>query len=224
MAMSPLFAFAIFLVLLFCHSCAGFSVPSQMSAVPKLIVFDLDKTLWNPHLISFCGGFRKDGESGRVLDRLGEEIKLYPDVEGILKVLRTASIFQETSLAIASRTSKTAWAHDVLDLITSPEGDTLDSLFQYKKVFPGSKTSHFKKLRKDSKVDYDEMLFFDDWIVNTIEISNIGVTCQLCDQAGLTWEHFEEGLMQYSNSKAGKEAKNSALPVRNQLKRVEQSP
>mmetsp|Transcript_30072 Transcript_30072/g.39585 ORF Transcript_30072/g.39585 Transcript_30072/m.39585 type:complete len:250 (-) Transcript_30072:285-1034(-) len=168
--------------------------------VPKLIVLDLDKTLWTPDLISFCGGFTRTKDR-RIVDRLSNEISMYPDVPEILHTILDSPAFLNSKLAIASRTTKTAWARDVLDLMELPCGRKLGDVFPYKRIYPGSKTSHFKKLRKESKVDYSEMLFFDDWIVNTMEISNTGVTCELCDKEGLTWCNFEKGLTEYAKAK-----------------------
>ena len=65
------------------------------SVAPKLIVFDLDATLWSPELYTL----RKIAKLGRA-PRPGVDVKLYPDVMKIFEVAATE--FPDTRLAIAS--------------------------------------------------------------------------------------------------------------------------
>jgi magnesium-dependent phosphatase 1 len=131
-----------------------------------LVVFDLDFTLWD------CGGTWCDHtnppyckKNGFVLDDNGLVIRLYNDVIDILETLRTQSI----PIAIASRTSQPLWANDLLNLFD------LDKYFDYKEIYPSSKVKHFNRLNAETKIPYNQMLFFDDEFRNIEEVRNLGV-------------------------------------------------
>ena len=59
---------------------------SSSPPVPKLVVFDLDYTLWDPEMY-LCDGppFRCDKKTGKVYDSRGTQIRLF---EGAIKSIR----------------------------------------------------------------------------------------------------------------------------------------
>ena len=153
----------------------------------KLIVFDLDFTLWD------CGGswcdcmsppFQYDNK--RIFDQRGREVVLYPDV---LSIIERLSI-QEIPMAIASRTERPDWAMELIQMLK------IVQFFSYKEIYPSSKLKHFKSLQEDSQIDYHEMLFFDDELRNIRDVSKLGVKCIHIDQ-GLTSEKLQEGLKMF---------------------------
>jgi len=81
---------------------------------PKLVVFDLDFTLWD------CGGLWVDctdfpfkrSEGGIVADSSSRELRLYEEGPLILKRLEAEGI----PMALASRTSQLFWAQALLGL------------------------------------------------------------------------------------------------------------
>ncbi|NNE93252.1 MAG: magnesium-dependent phosphatase-1 [Verrucomicrobiales bacterium] len=136
---------------------------------PKLVVFDLDFTLWD------CGGlwidcttppFHLDIE-GRVRDRSGRVFRLYPDAGEILDELESNGV----ELGLASRTDQPDWAGEVLELME------LRNRFDYEQIYPGSKVAHFEAIRADSGIDFADMVFFDDEHRNIIEVGELGVNC-----------------------------------------------
>lgn len=136
-------------------------------AEPGLVVFDLDFTLWD------CGGlwvdcttypFKKTS-AGLVVDSAGRNLRFYPDALGILDWLDNRNI----PMALASRTEQPSWACDLLELLG------IRTRFQFSEIYPGSKISHFSRLREDSGLDYSEMLFFDDELRNIREVGDLGV-------------------------------------------------
>jgi magnesium-dependent phosphatase 1 len=138
-------------------------------ALPGLIVFDLDFTLWD------CGGlwvdctsypFRKR-EDGRIVDSDGKNLRLYEDVPEILDEIDHLGI----PMALASRTEQPTWAQDLLDLMEIRER------FAYEEIYPSSKTKHFSRIAAASGVELHEMWFFDDENRNIVEVGEMGVTC-----------------------------------------------
>ena len=110
-------------------------------SLPELVVFDLDFTLWD------CGGTWCDCLSppftesiDSVYDSQGRHVHLYPDVLPILDELDNLSL----PMAIASRTERPDWAHELVELLGIGER------FQFKEIFPGSKVTHFQNLQEAS--------------------------------------------------------------------------
>ena len=65
-------------------------------------------------------------------------------------------------------------------------------MFDYMEIYPGSKTTHFKKLEKKSGVPYEEMLFFDDESRNK-NVEELGVVMQLI-RDGVTTAEVNKGV------------------------------
>ena len=132
----------------------------------KLYVFDLDFTLWD------CGGtwvdhthppFRR--KNGVLQDSRGRVLELYPDARAILKHLDSWGV----TMAVASRTGEPDWAMELLHHFE------LDGFFKHMEIYPGSKRTHFRRLRDCTGVAYDDMVFFDDENINIEEVGSLGV-------------------------------------------------
>ena len=133
-----------------------------------LIVFDLDFTLWD------CGGVWCDFTNppyrrynGYVVDSANRTIILYPEVIELLSFLHSKNIF----VALASRTSEPSWANNLLHLFG------INHYFKYKEIYPSSKTVHFRRLQKQTGINFNNMYFFDDEYRNIEEVSMLGVNC-----------------------------------------------
>jgi magnesium-dependent phosphatase 1 len=155
---------------------------------PKLIVFDLDFTLWD------CGGtwcdclsppFRKRQQ--RIEDRNGRRIRLYDDVLAILDHCDA----QRLPMALASRTEQPAWARELIEHLE------ITRRFRHAEIYPASKQRHFAALRDCSGIEYDHMLFFDDETRNIREVGELGVTAIFVEH-GLTRSLFDESLRRYA--------------------------
>ncbi|KAF1991999.1 magnesium-dependent phosphatase-1 [Aulographum hederae CBS 113979] len=159
--------------------------------LPKMMVFDLDYTLWPFWVDTHVSAPLKATEGGlKVKDKWGEGFGFYADVGGVLEGARAKSI----TIAAASRTSAPALAKDMLKLLRVPQPSNRKALdlFDYLQIYPGSKVTHFKRLHEETGIEYEEMLFFDDESRNR-EVEQLGVTMRLV-RDGVTRGEVDEGV------------------------------
>lgn len=157
-------------------------------ALPELIVFDLDFTLWD------CGGTYCDcltppflAPGGAVQDRSGRIVELYSDVWAILDYCDSKGI----AMALASRTEEPVWARQLLDLLA------VTDRFGLAEIYPSSKLQHFAALQESSGIDFQAMLFFDDEQRNIVEVETLGVT-SIYVPSGMTQDVFDDGLARFA--------------------------
>lgn len=86
-------------------------------------------------------------------------------------------------IGAASRTHAPDLGREMLRLLKIPKSDSSDSqraidYFDYLQIYPGSKTTHFERIHRDSGIAYEEMLFFDDESRNK-NVEVLGVVMQL---------------------------------------------
>ncbi|MCL4109311.1 UNVERIFIED_CONTAM: hypothetical protein GTU68_019739, partial [Idotea baltica] len=153
---------------------------------PRLIVFDLDFTLWDTGGVWIdCTAppFRQDAD-GTVYDSQERRFQLYPDVLEILESISTT--MPGTKIGIASRTSQPGWVREVLEMME------VTHYFDFNAIYPGSKIAHFEQLKRETGFEYAEMVFFDDEPRNIHEVSGLGVNA-IEVPSGLNWQVFERG-------------------------------
>lgn len=164
--------------------CFARKLESRTLMLPKLIVFDLDFTLWD------CGGtwcdclsppFRWQNE--QVIDRASRQVRLYDDVISILDHCDDHSI----PMAIASRTEQPAWARELIEMLL------IHHRFAFAEIYPSSKLRHFAALRESSGFEYSSMVFFDDEMRNISDVSSLGVT-SIHVSDGITADLFHSAL------------------------------
>ncbi|KAM3463446.1 hypothetical protein MY5147_000155 [Beauveria neobassiana] len=172
--------------------------------LPRLIVFDLDYTLW-PYWVDthVTPPLKANAAHTAATDRYGEDFAFYQDVPLILQLLPrvagSASTTPPIKLGVASRTSAVGIARDLLKMLHLPAvegqqkarraGDAFDAGTE---IYPGSKIRHFETLQKRTGIAYEDMLFFDDESRN-METEKLGVTMRLI-RDGLTWAEVEKGV------------------------------
>ncbi|XWX01196.1 hypothetical protein V2A60_009222 [Cordyceps javanica] len=203
--------------------------------LPRLIVFDLDYTLW-PFWVDThpTPPLKANAAHTAAADRYGEDFAFYEDVPHILQQLprlgagsssttsSDASAAAPIKLGVASRTSATALARELLKLLHVPSapttgtgtgtaadssattgtaggggkarraGDVFDAGME---IYPGSKIKHFEALQKRTGVRYEDMLFFDDESRN-METERLGLTMHLI-RDGMSWAEVEKGVEEW---------------------------
>ncbi|KAG8193762.1 hypothetical protein JTE90_005058 [Oedothorax gibbosus] len=151
----------------------------------KLIVFDLDYTLWPFWVDTHVRGPFKI-RNDQVVDGSGQKIKFYPEVPAILESLKSKGYI----LGIASRTEWPEGARKLLLLFGWSE------YFTHQEIYPGRKTTNFKKIKDASGVQYSDMLFFDDEVRNITDLTAIGVKSILV-RDGVNMKMVEEAIKSF---------------------------
>lgn len=166
------------------------------ATLPKLIVFDLDYTLWP----FWCECYSPSHSPW-----------LYPDVPAILDGLEQAGV----EMALASRTPTPHVANAFIDKLN------LRSRFRSIQLIPAADgfdhttaqkdTAHLPNIRQETGHCYADMLFFDDESGNVKKVSRLGVVSILVDTAtGVSLASLEHGLQTFANSKASSSSTNGA--------------
>ena len=138
----------------------------------RLIVFDLDLTLWHCAPLLWCDQLTpplRRTPSGQVFAACRNEVRLYPEVPDLLARLSAEGHL----LGLASRTSAPAIARELLDLFG------IAGHFAHQQIYPGDKSAHFRALHEETGVAFADMIFFDDEPRNIDSVSRLGVAAHL---------------------------------------------
>ncbi|KAF5384502.1 hypothetical protein D9757_006410 [Collybiopsis confluens] len=179
-----------------------------MARYPKIVAIDTDWTLF--------WGWLKENEWGRgrnasprkedniekrnyweIQDRTNNRIAcgMYADIPRIIKDIlqngaKLAIVSRNTSKAMCD---KALWYWTVQD--QNGQDKTIIDLVSFDEVYNKDKTEHFRAIKGYSKVDYSDMILYDDEAFNNTVEMMLGVTFQVSrDQKGLTWDNYQEGL------------------------------
>lgn len=138
----------------------------------RLIVFDLDLTLWHCAPLLWCDQLTpplRRTDSGKVFASCRNEVRLYPEVPELLDHLTEDGHL----LGLASRTSAPAIARELLDLFG------IGHHFAHQHIYPGDKSAHFRALHEETGVAFRDMVFFDDEHRNIESVTRLGVSAYL---------------------------------------------
>ncbi|KAI8074430.1 magnesium-dependent phosphatase-1 [Gongronella butleri] len=165
--------------------------------LPKMIVFDLDCTLWTPWIdYTYGPPFTYDQNTNTMTDKMGEKLRLFKHVAEIFATIKQ---WEGVKIGIASRSSTPDWCRLALETFQVPGMDcTMLDLIDYMEVYPGDKREHFKELHEASGIPYNRMLFFDDESRNR-SVQFLGVHFVLLNpDKGVTLHQFHAALENYS--------------------------
>lgn len=135
----------------------------------------------------------------------GEDVWLLEGAVQALHELISCPLWADSQIAIASRTNKAAWARALLQSFMLPReggGSTrLSEIVSFAEIYTGSKVRHLERLREQSGLSFDQMIFFDDALGgkfgNCEAVAKLGVF-SVHTPAGLTSERWSQGLRTYS--------------------------
>jgi magnesium-dependent phosphatase-1 len=153
---------------------------------PKLVVFDLDHTLWPFGVDEFV--FKppfKRNKSNEVVDASGAKMQAFPEVTDVFKYVSD----QKLDIGVASRTTFPSGVRSLIDLFGWSQ------YIKYKQIYPTSKVIHFNQLYIESEHFFGQMLYFDDEERNIKDVSQLGVeTVQVDPKVGITKNLVINGL------------------------------
>ena len=126
---------------------------------PKLIVFDLDYTLWpfwcDTHI---SPPIRPTYAEDKVTDSTGDQFGFYKEVPEIFKEIRENPNME---MCAASRTHEPQIAQKLLSMLPI-DGEPSRTYFAFTAWEVGSKVRHCQELNFHTNVAYEDILFFDE--------------------------------------------------------------
>lgn len=154
---------------------------------PELVVFDLDYTLWP----FWCEMYT-----------VADDPRLYPESMAVLDALREAEVL----MAVASRTPTPKVGAAFMRKLG------LEKYFVSTQLIPASSgfdhataqkdKCHFPAIKRETGIDYQDMLFFDDESKNVQKVARLGCTSILVPtSSGMTMALLRAGLQQHDRNK-----------------------
>jgi magnesium-dependent phosphatase 1 len=190
--------------------------------LPKVIVFDLDGTLWYPEMYMLWSGggapfqphkTRKDA----LVDKSGRAVELLGNSYELLRSFAMDPIFTQGKVAfgVASTCDEPDWAAECMRKFQVTHGHheggarSMNDLFHFIEVYHAStKQDHFREIQRKAtkhfghEVAFQEMIFFDNQTNNTTAVSKLGVHCVYTPD-GMTAELWERGLRDWQQKALG---------------------
>lgn len=167
------------------------------SIYPKVVVFDLDYTLWPCWCDTHISPPVKKVSNDTVVDSFGEELRFFPDVESIITELHEKGVI----IVAASRTATPRIAQDILSFLHIGDKPAL-KYFDSLQWGQGSKTRHISRAAKELKLEDElkagEFMLFDDEARNKDVIKINCHFAYISDMSrGLTRAIFERELAKW---------------------------
>jgi magnesium-dependent phosphatase 1 len=181
----------------------------------RLVVFDLDYTVWQPEMYQLYGGpklvplvnrrgysldeVRTNVDGKMLVDNSNTPIRVFPGAaHALCEIHRLAEEGHDIRAAVASRTDEPQWAHTCMQHLQLPNGQTLKSMFQDRIVIDcfHSKTYHLERLHFQTGVPFKDMVFFDNEYWNIECVKQAGVR-SIYTPKGMSKEAWKEALRDF---------------------------
>lgn len=195
-----------------------------MASRPRVIVFDLDGTLWDPEMYQLHGGapFKVDPSKPTVaVDRSGTRVQLLGETRDILAKIAfewneetdaDGNRLPKTYLGISSTCDYPSWAEELLKKFTVPHKSAsaavpMGSVFHSSHIYYANKAQHMRKILASlhevdpSISEPSQLLFFDNQMNNIRDVSGAGVVSCYTPR-GMQPGVFEKGLEQWRKEAA----------------------
>jgi magnesium-dependent phosphatase 1 len=197
--------------------------------LPTMIVFDLDDCLWSPEMYTLSdvpsipeeGDLTPNGVSdlnlrgcvGMKVPR-GPTVKLYSGARRVLYELATNPMYKGIILASASSSEEPTFSFSCLRGIEILPELTIERMFQYNQIgrsglLSSDKRTHFRLLHQESRVPYNEMIFFDDcnWGDHCATVAREFGVVTMRTPRGLQYSEFQEALEKYRKEVENRESR-----------------
>ena len=166
-----------------------------------MIAFDLDGTIWNPEMYQLWGGGPPFSvvDNNTLVDRSGTRVQLCGISGNIFDDLKHNPIFSQTIVALVSCTDEPEWAEKCLQMfVSTPNKVPLVHCVHEHQIFKANKRSHFKNIHEKYKIEYSDMIFFDNERTNIDSVRMLGVHCIYCPEGVL--EDVWQGALRSFNA------------------------
>mmetsp|Transcript_19538 Transcript_19538/g.38001 ORF Transcript_19538/g.38001 Transcript_19538/m.38001 type:complete len:179 (+) Transcript_19538:121-657(+) len=174
-------------------------------AVPLLVVLDLDMCCWDPEMFQLHGAPSKWNPADNSVQAGRDKIKMFPGALAALRDVHNNPLFSHTKLAVASSTTEPEYARACMSMFEVSKGVKMSEVVSYSQIFCSNKANHFANLKKDSKIEYADMLFFDDcnWGDNCADVERgcPGVVT-MKTPSGMQEKEWQAGLAKFAAAKA----------------------
>ncbi|KAK5991465.1 Magnesium-dependent phosphatase 1 [Cladobotryum mycophilum] len=178
------------------------NLPSSLSdpslPFPKLIVFDLDYTLW-PFWVDTHATppFKFNAQHTSATDRTGEEFAFYADDQTRRRIAHLGALPRprpaQGPTPPPSSFSSSSFSSSIKRQHTTPSIDVFDGGLE---IYPGGKIKHFEQLQKrNGGLRFEDVLFFDDEARDR-ETETLGLTMRLV-RDGVSWEEVAKGVEEW---------------------------
>ena len=168
---------------------------------PRVVVLDLDGTIWTPEMYELWGGggapfTRKANDV--LVDRKGTRVRLYDGVAtAIVESKRNGAV-----LGVASTTDEPEWARECMAkfAIEQESGKTtpLHTLFEHIEIYKANKRTHLARIKERAGVEFKDILFIDNEMGNIRNVSSLGVMCYYASE-GLTQEGWLRAIERFQS-------------------------
>lgn len=137
--------------------------------------------------------FTRGPSPSELRDASGAAVKLLGVSGQALDEVKTDEGWGGTRVSWVSCTDEPSWAEECMEKFLTPAGARLVDRVDLQMIYKADKQTHFRELARETGLDYEEMLFFDNEKYNVDSVKKLGVKCVYCPQ-GLTLEAWQQGL------------------------------